>query len=310
MTYKKGMSEILQNFHYTILGPSYLTKGPDQNSSDDSTREAASPQRPERVVFVHGLMAFAANWRKIASRLQNDFECLIFDQRGHGRSFKPETGYALTDFANDLLNITQALGWNEFHLVGHSMGARNSMVFAYLHPEKVKTLTLEDMGPENNQKALDYYRRMLEFIPTPFASKEAMKQVFDSVFISNFKAKEPMTVLASFLQANIEEKSEGPNSGLYDWKFSKSAVYEIVEKGNSRDLWVETASFKMPVLLIRGENSHVLTSEVFERMQQVNSNIRGVEFKGASHWVHYEKSEEFVTCLREFILQHSSFQSN
>lgn len=296
------MAHFLSQFHYSILptpteATLELKKSPNQNGVN-------------RIVFVHGLMAFAANWRKIATRLQNDFECLIYDQRGHGRSMKPETGYAPTDFANDLDKITTELGWSKFHLVGHSMGARNAMVFAHLFSHKVQTLTLEDMGPENNQSALDYYKRLLDFIPTPFASKEAVKVFFDSVFVKQFPAKEPMAVLSTFLQANLEEQSEGLSQGKYDWKFSKKAIFEIVEKGNSRDLWVETSSFKMPVLVIRGENSHVFSREVFEKMQLVNSNIRGVEISGASHWVHYEKSEEFVACLRQFILPHAQIQSN
>ena len=62
-------------------------------------------------------MAFSANWRKIASRLESEFQCLIYDQRGHGRSFKPETGYTPEVFAEDLYKITNELGWDRFHLV-------------------------------------------------------------------------------------------------------------------------------------------------------------------------------------------------
>ncbi len=291
------MSDFLSNFHYSIVGS--------PSNSSESTATSGGKKSQNRIVFIHGLMAFAANWRKIATRLQDDFECLIYDQRGHGRSMKPETGYAPTDFADDLDKITDELGWSKFHLVGHSMGARNAMVFSHLHSHKVQTLTIEDMGPENNRAALEYYKQLLEFIPTPFASKEAVKHFFDSVFVKTFQAKEPMSVLSSFLQANLEEKSDGLNSGMYDWKFSKPAIFEIVEKGNSRDLWVETSSFKMPVLVIRGENSHVFSRDVFDKMQLVNSNITGVEIAGASHWVHYEKSEEFVSHLRQFISQHS-----
>ncbi len=275
------MSSFLSQFHYSVLG---------------------NPENPKKVVFVHGLMAFAANWRKIASRLENDFCCLIYDQRGHGRSFKPETGYSTKDFADDLNKITDELGWSEFHLVGHSMGGRNAMVFAHLYPQKVKTLTIEDMGPEPNESALGYYQRMLEAVPTPFISKDEQKKFFDEIFTKKFPAKEPMNVLSTFLQANLEEKTSGPNQGLIDWKFSKAAIYEIVEKGNKQDHWLEVSSFKMPVLVIRGENSHVFSHETFEKMQHVNPNIKGVEIKSASHWVHYEKSEEFAHALKDFIL--------
>ena len=171
----------LSNFNYSVLGA---------NES-------------QRVVFIHGLMAFSANWRKIASRLQNDFQCLIYDQRGHGRSFKPENGYSPEVFAEDLNKITDQLGWDSFHLVGHSMGGRNAMVFADMYPQKVRSLTIEDIGPDSDSRSVLYYEKMLNSVPTPFHSKEEMKQFFSTHFEKNFSSKEPISVLSSFLQANI-----------------------------------------------------------------------------------------------------------
>ena len=273
----------LEQFHYSILGTN----------------------TEERIVFVHGLMAFAANWRKIANRLENDFQCLIYDQRGHGRSFKPESGYSPEDFAEDIDKITTELGWDKFHLVGHSMGGRNVMVFANLYPHKVKTLTIEDMGPDADPKMQDYYKNMLDGVPTPFIDKMASKNFFENEFLKKFPAQEPPTVLALFLQANLEEK---PN-GNYDWRFSKKAILEIVREGHRNNHWSEISQFKMPVLLIRGEKSHLFKKETFDKMLTLNSNIQGVEIAGAGHWVHYEKYEEFTQTLDSFIQQNSSLHN-
>ena len=247
------------------------------------------------------MMAFAGNWRKITSGLEDEYQCLIFDQRGHGRSFKPETGYSPDIFAEDLRLIVEELGWDRFHLVGHSMGGRNAMVFAHKHPEKVKTLTIEDIGPESDMRSILYYKEMLEQVPTPFRSREEIKNYFTQQFEKNFKAKEPISVLSTFLQANLEEKTDPAGQALYDWKFSKNAVYEMIQDGSVQDRWLEVSSFKMPVLLVRGEKSHLLSRETFEKMCAVNSNIHGVEITEAGHWVHYEKYEEFTRILRDFL---------
>ncbi len=274
----------LENFNYSILGT---------NTS-------------QRIVFIHGLMAFSANWRKIASRMENDFQCLIYDQRGHGRSFKPESGYSPEVFAEDLCKITEALGWDKFHLVGHSMGGRNAMVFANLYPEKVRTLTIEDMGPDTDPAVTNYYQRMLDSVPTPFSSKPAIKQFFDTEFYAKFKSKEPSQVLSLFLQANIEEKPLADGKVEFDWRFSKQAILEIAREGHLKDRWHEVSSFKMPTLLIRGENSHVLSAETYQKMLSSNPNIKGVEIKNVGHWVHFEKYEEFVLELRNFIGLHNA----
>lgn len=270
----------LENFNYSILGT---------NTS-------------QRIVFLHGLMAFSANWRKIASRLQDDFQCLIYDQRGHGRSFKPDSGYSPEVFAEDLNKISQELGWDRFHLVGHSMGGKNAMVFANLYPEKVRSLTIEDIGPDTDPTAAGYFQRMLDAVPTPFSSKAAVKQFFDTEFFTKFKSKEPSQVLSLFLQANIEEK---PN-GEFDWRFSKHSILEIAREGHQNERWTEVNSLKMPTLLIRGENSHVLSAEIYQKMLAANPNITGVEIKSVGHWVHFEKYEEFVAELRKFIGLHNA----
>jgi esterase len=258
-------------------------------------------QEENRVVFIHGLMAFSANWRKIASRIQDDFQCLIYDQRGHGRSFKPDSGYSPEDYAEDLNKITNELGWTQFHLVGHSMGGRNALVFADLYPEKLRSLVIEDTGPDSNPNAAKYYEDMLNSIPTPFLSKDEMKLYFKNIFELEFKSKEPISILSSFLQANIETISEGPEQGLFDWRFSKKAILETVKEGHVKDRWNEISNLSMPTLLIRGENSHILKKEVYDKMLQSNPLIQGLEIKQAGHWIHYEKYEEFTTELREFL---------
>lgn len=265
----------VDNFNYSVLGTN----------------------TEQRIVFLHGLMAFSANWRKIATKLEDRYQCLIYDQRGHGRSFKPESGYSLNDFAEDLHKITNELGWTRFHLVGHSLGARIAMVFADKYPEIVRTLTIEDMGASVLPDSFKYYEKMLNIVPTPFDSRDAVKEFFENTFLERFKPSENPKVLLTFLQANIEEKE----SGVYDWRFSKQAIIETARENHHQDRWREVSSFKMPVLLIRGESSHILSAEEYEKMLQINPQITGIEIKGAGHWLHYEKYEEFTRILVKFL---------
>ncbi len=265
----------LDNFNYSIIG---------QNTKP-------------RVVFVHGLMAFSANWRKIATQLEYQYQSLIYDQRGHGRSFKPDHGYAPQDLAEDLNKITNDLGWDQFHLVGHSMGGRVAMSFAHMYPQKVKTLCIEDIGADIQPGSFSYFEKMLNAVPTPFLNKDEVKLFFQNRFLNVFSPHENPQVLMTFLQANIQENE----TGYYDWKFSKYAIVEIVRQGHLKNRWAEVSSFKMPVLLVRGEKSHVLSVEEYEKMLKFNSVIEGVEIKGAGHWVHYEKYQEFAQELDIFI---------
>lgn len=271
---KLDTMSILENINYTIKG-------------DPSGR---------RWVFVHGLMGFLNNWQRITSSFPESECCLCYDQRGHGKSFQPESGYTPEDYAQDLKKLTDALGWDRFILVGHSMGGRNVTVFAALYPEKVEKLIVEDIGPEANAKSGDYYQKLLDAVPTPFESREKARDFFKNEFASKITTKEPPTVLASFLYANLVDKN-----GVWDWKFSKAGILESVRTGRIKDRWKEVESLKMPTLWIRGSESKELKPETFQRVLDSNPMIQGVEIPGAGHWVHSEKPIEFSQAVKNFV---------
>lgn len=265
---------ILENINYTITG-----------HSDG-----------RRWVFVHGLMGFLNNWQRITTALAPTECCLCYDQRGHGKSFQPDSGYAPEDYAQDLKDLTDALGWDRFILVGHSMGGRNVMVFASLFPEKVEKLIVEDIGPESNQSANDYYQKLLDAVPVPFSTRVEARDFFKQEFLSKVVTKEPVSIIAGFLFANLIEKN-----GVWDWKFSKKGILETVRIGRMKDRWAEIKSLQMPTLWLRGAETKELSSEVFQRILQSNPMIQGVEVPGAGHWIHSDKPHEFLQALKNFV---------
>src|SRR5690606_37393571 len=122
------------------------------------------------------------NWRKITSALQQEYEILIFDQRGHGRSFHPKDSYQPEDYARDLEQILDELDWKTILLVGHSMGGRNALVFASQFPHRVNALVLVDISPEADERAVERIEFLLNLVPVPFESKEKAKVFFEEEF--------------------------------------------------------------------------------------------------------------------------------
>ncbi len=262
---------------------------------DDINYTITGPENGRRWAFVHGLMGFLNNWQKITNGLSATECCLTYDQRGHGKSFQPATGYTPEDYAQDLKDLTDALGWDRFILVGHSMGGRNVVAFASMFPEKVEKLIVEDIGPESSNTATDYYQKLLDAVPTPFESREAARDFFKIEFPTKVATREPASVLAGFLFANLADKG-----GKWDWKFSKQGILETVRVGRLKDRWIDIESLKMPTLWIRGENSRELRPEIYQRILASNQMIRGVEIAGAGHWIHSEKPAEFSQAIKNF----------
>ena len=97
-----------------------------------------------RVALVHGLTDDGLCWTSVAKELEGDYDLLMVDARGHGRSEAPPAGYDPMTMAHDLLSACDALDFREPVLVGHSMGAVNSLVAAALRPDGVRAIFLED----------------------------------------------------------------------------------------------------------------------------------------------------------------------
>lgn len=244
-----------------------------------------------KLVFLHGLMGFGANWRKIISDFEDTFQILSFDQRGHGKSLQPLTGYAPEDYALDLLKIIDELSWEKIHLVGHSMGGRNALSFTSQFSRRVISLTVEDIGPESKASDIQKYKDLLGRVPTPFQTKKEAKEFLLNDF------GDP--VLGNYFYSNLVETKDG----LIDWRFSKEAVFESVLMGRAKNRWQEFENLKVPTLVIRGQNSEELTLDIFDKMKKANSLIQGVEIPNAGHWVHFDQPAEFSRVLRAFLTQ-------
>ncbi|MFS4458567.1 alpha/beta fold hydrolase [Bdellovibrio sp. HCB2-146] len=255
------------------------------------------PENGRRWVFVHGLMGYGQNWRKIISGLEETERCLAYDQRGHGRSMKPDSGYSPEDYADDLKKIVDDLGWEQFILVGHSMGGRNVLNFASRYPEYLTHLVVEDIGPEVKPNAHEYYDYLLNLVPTPFANRADAKKYFFEDFVNNARTREPALVMANYFYANMEEK---PN-GTVDWRFSKNGILESVRAGHKLERWDEIEGLKVPTLWVRGARSQELSRETYDKILTKNPLIRGVEIPNSGHWVHSDQPQAFIEAIRMFV---------
>ena len=98
------------------------------------------------VVLLHGLASNCRIWDLVAPILSSQFRTLALDQRGHGRSFKPDSGYDFATVVSDLDGFTSAVGIQNPVLVGHSWGGDVALEYAVANPGKVRGLCFVDGG--------------------------------------------------------------------------------------------------------------------------------------------------------------------
>ncbi|HEX6778195.1 MAG TPA: alpha/beta hydrolase [Ktedonobacterales bacterium] len=96
----------------------------------------------EPLVLIAGLRLDVSDYHGIDSWLAQKYQVLAFDNRGAGRTDKPDIPYSIEMMADDTAELLQALGIRAAHIIGISMGGRIALELALQHPELVKKLVL------------------------------------------------------------------------------------------------------------------------------------------------------------------------
>lgn len=98
------------------------------------------------LVFVHGYTGDITDWRLQIAEFSRDYRILVMDLRGHGRSEAPtdRLSYSVALMTVDVEEMVNRVGFERYHLLGHSMGGAIAQEIALRSPEKLLSLTLED----------------------------------------------------------------------------------------------------------------------------------------------------------------------
>ena len=103
------------------------------------------------VLFVQGLGAEKNSWNLQRAALALRWRTVALDNRGAGRSDKPDGVYDLEQMAEDAISVLDHAGIESAHVVGLSMGGAISQIIALKHPNRVRSLTLVATACRNHE---------------------------------------------------------------------------------------------------------------------------------------------------------------
>lgn len=98
------------------------------------------------MLALHGVASSARWWDLVAQRLAPEHRVVAVDQRGHGRSDRPDTGYGFDEVVEDLHALVGALGLPPAVVAGHSWGGSVALAYAADHPDAVLGVVCVDGG--------------------------------------------------------------------------------------------------------------------------------------------------------------------
>src|SRR5262249_29166300 len=99
-----------------------------------------------KLLFLHGGGLTAHTWDFTCLQLRHDYHCYALDQRGHGDT---EGGMGADPYAQraDIRGAVEALGLDQFVLVGMSMGGQNTTIYAGSYANTLRGAVIVDVSP-------------------------------------------------------------------------------------------------------------------------------------------------------------------
>lgn len=96
------------------------------------------------LVLSHGFTDNGLIWTGLAHALEEQYDVIMYDIRGHGFSEAPETGYAMDDLVEDMVGLIRALELERPVIMGHSLGGSICAALAAQYPDLPRKVVLVD----------------------------------------------------------------------------------------------------------------------------------------------------------------------
>ncbi len=97
-------------------------------------------------------------WAGTLPMLQESYRCIVFDNRGVGESAIPEPGYTLREMADDAIGVLDALGIEQSHVMGFSMGGHIAQELALNYPDRLLSLGIHHSWARNDPRLEGFQR--------------------------------------------------------------------------------------------------------------------------------------------------------
>lgn len=257
----------------------------------------------KQILCIHGLTANFRFWDCLASALSRQHRVIAMDLRGRGLSDKPHTGYSIEHHCKDILALMNDRGLEHPVLMGHSLGAFISLVFAAKHPQRVDRLILVDGGGKLSET------QMAKVFAGIKPSLDRLGQVFPTfdAYVSLMKQAPFLQPWNSYMEAYFRYEVEEVEGGLRSRVHPKHIEEETInlKKEDSTQFYSRVTC---PTLILRAtkgmlaKDDLVLPEDVANRMVKEIPHAELVELEGVNHYtILFQPNEARDQAILQFL---------
>jgi N-formylmaleamate deformylase len=248
-----------------------------------------------KVVFCHGAGDDGLCWTHVVKELEEYYDVIMVDARGHGKSSSGKKDYSTRQRVADLVGLIQALKLERPVIGGHSMGADTCLNLAAECPQLIRGVFLEDPPIFSPNQPL-------------FGGEQAKGQDIGKLmkrFMMMFK------LMPKFIAVRMARKASPtyPDDEIIPWVDSKHRMsFDFLNSMSLLDFAVADpfAPFKkveVPILLIIGdrEKMSIVSEETAQEAARINPKVEVVHLQGASHDIRRTRFDGYMPALKRFL---------
>ncbi|SMB99198.1 Pimeloyl-ACP methyl ester carboxylesterase [Thermanaeromonas toyohensis ToBE] len=246
----------------------------------------------EPLLLIEGLGYALWMWEKQIEAFSREFQVIAFDNRGVGKSDKPDEPYTIELMAYDAGELLNRLGITKAHILGVSMGGIIAQALALLYPKLVHTLVLVCTtfgGPHAVPVPKETVEAMLNKrkLPAREALKEAMRYAFGQEFLSRNPGE---------LDRLVEQRLSDPLP-RYAWMRQWEAILKV-------DLGEKVRNIKAPTLILTGDDDRVIPAQNSKLLhERIEGSLLEI-FPGGGHLFFMEQAAPFNNRVLTFLKGH------
>jgi pimeloyl-ACP methyl ester carboxylesterase len=241
------------------------------------------------LVVLHGLLGSSANWHSIAVRLADRVDVLTLDLRNHGASpHAPAMDYPA--MAEDVVEVLDAHGLADAHVLGHSMGGKVAMTLALAAPRRVRRLIVVDIAPvvypRHDFKPLIDAARALD-LGGVASRAEVDRRLAPGV---------PDDATRALLMQNLVRRGDAL-AWRIDWEAIAANLPAVI--GFPSPLAGQRS--EVPALFVNGGASDYVQPEHLAPILAIFPRAEFRTLAGAGHWVHVDAPAALTQLVRDWL---------
>ncbi len=257
------------------------------------------PSNPKVLLCVHGLTRRGSDFNTLAQAMSKDYYVVCPDVVGRGDSDRLQNPmmYAVPQYVADMASLVKHLGVAHVDWFGTSMGGLIGMVYASMPNSPIRRMLINDVGPRIEPEAI---KRLGSYVGQTFS------------FANRADALERLNAICASFGEHTPQEWEiynGPmliqKNGLWEMHYDPdisvpfASVNPIMAKAGEMAMWHAFKQIHIPMLIVRGGNSDLLSAKTVAEMCKVNPYARSIEIPNVGHAPAFVKAEQ-IALAKEF----------